>query len=59
MPTVPDALKIDRGEGRFGDADGLVASQFKVDEYGDAIDNQIGAVRPVWCLFGGRGGNKL
>ena len=42
MPTVPDALKIDRGEGRFGDADGFVASQFKVDEYGDAIDNQIG-----------------
>ena len=59
MLTVPDALKIDRGEGRFGEADGLVASQFKVYEYGNAIDNQIGAVRPVWCLFGGRGGNAL
>ena len=38
-------LKIDRGEGRFRDASGLIASDFSVDENGQVIDNQIGAVR--------------
>ena len=38
-------LKIDRGEGRFRDASGLIASEFSVDENGNVTDNQIGAVR--------------
>ena len=38
-------LKIDRGEGRFHNASGLIASEFSVDEDGNVTDNQIAAVR--------------
>ncbi len=38
-------LKIDRGEGRFRDASGLISTEFSVDENGNVIDNQVGAVR--------------
>ncbi len=38
-------LKIDRGEGRFQNASGLISSDFSISENGDVIDNQIGAVR--------------
>jgi len=38
-------LKIDRGEGRFHNASGLISSNFSVNEHGDVIDNQIAAVR--------------
>lgn len=38
-------LKIDRGEGRFRAASGLISSDFSVDENGNVTDNQIGAVR--------------
>jgi hypothetical protein len=38
-------LKIDRGEGRFHNASGLIASEFSVDENGNVTDNQIAAVR--------------
>ena len=38
-------LKIDRGEGRFQNASGLIASEFNIDENGNVTDNQIAAVR--------------
>ena len=38
-------LKIDRGEGRFRDASGLISTEFSVDENGNVIDSQVGAVR--------------
>ena len=38
-------LKIDRGEGRFRNASGLIASEFSIDEFGNVTDNQVGAVR--------------
>jgi hypothetical protein len=38
-------LKIDRGEGRFHNASGLIASEFSIDENGNVTDNQIAAVR--------------
>ncbi|HJN60516.1 MAG TPA: hypothetical protein QF630_05670, partial [Alphaproteobacteria bacterium] len=38
-------LKIDRGEGRFQNASGLISSDFSISENGDVIDNQIDAVR--------------
>ena len=38
-------LKIDRGEGRFQNASGLISSDFSVNENGEIIDNQVGAVR--------------
>ncbi len=39
------SLKIDRGEGRFRDASGLISTEFSVDENGNVIDSQVGAVR--------------
>jgi hypothetical protein len=38
-------LKIDRGEGRFRDASGVIASEFTVDAEGNVTDKQVGAVR--------------
>ena len=38
-------LKIDYGEVRFRNASGLIASEFSIDENGQVIDKQVGAVR--------------